>query len=246
MRFPFAGHGYTMPRAMSGPEGNAINDRRLGLLTTGGGHASATEILLLRHGESEGNQQGRFGGHGPTPLTALGRRQAETTARVLALEGRVAAIYSSDLPRAAETAAPLAELTGIASACTAALRERSVGAFTGLTFAEAEAAYPEAYGALMRREPDAYPPGGETSASCLDRAATVLDEALARYAGGRVVMVSHAYTINLILRRVMGVADPRVPLFFQTDNCALHRLRRSAGGTWTIAALNDRRHLAGM
>jgi broad specificity phosphatase PhoE len=128
-------------------------------------------------------------------------------------------------------------------ACTEALRERSVGAFTGLTFAEAEAAYPAVYSALMRREPDACPPGGETSASCLDRASAVLDEALARYAGGRVVLVSHAYTINLVLRRVMGVTDARTPLFFQTDNCALHRLRHSPGGTWTIAALNDLRHL---
>jgi probable phosphoglycerate mutase len=233
-----------MTCGMSGPEGNAIEDRRLGLLTTGGGHTTATEILLLRHGQSEGNQAGQFGGHGPTPLTGLGRRQAAATAQALTREGSFAAIYSSDLARATETAEPLAAATGIALIRTEGLRERSVGQFTGLTFAEAEAIYPEAYAALMRREPDACPPGGETSAMCLERASAVLDDALARFAGGRVVLVSHAYALNLILRRVVGVADPRTPLFFQTDNCAVHRLMRSSRGTWTIAALNDQRHLA--
>src|SRR3954471_15599612 len=92
----------------------------------------AAEILLLRHGQSEGNEGGRFGGHGPTPLTALGRRQAEAAARALAAEG-LTAIFASDLPRAMQTAEPTVAATGIAMTTTAALRERSVGVFTGMT-----------------------------------------------------------------------------------------------------------------
>src|SRR5205814_8039767 len=106
---------------------------------------SATEILLLRHGQSEGNEEGRFGGHGPTPLTALGRAQSDLTAQALAREGGVAAVYTSDLVRAVETARPIGRATGIHLVKTPALRERSVGVFTGLTFAEAELRHPEAF-----------------------------------------------------------------------------------------------------
>jgi broad specificity phosphatase PhoE len=203
---------------------------------------SSTEILLLRHGQSEGNENGRFGGHGPTPLTALGRRQAEATARALAAEGGLTAIFASDLPRAMQTAEPIVAATGIAMRTTPALRERHVGVFTGMTFAEAEAAHPEVFAAMMRRDPDACPPEGETSHDCLLRAGAFFDEVIARFAVGRVVLVAHAFTLNMLVRRLVGLQDsPSV--FFRTDNCALHRLKRSATGFWNVEALNDRRHL---
>src|ERR671920_988022 len=94
-----------------------------------------TRVLLVRHGQSQGNAERRFGGHSPTPLSELGRRQAEATANALAAEG-VTAIYSSDLLRAIQTAEPLARATGLEIRQTAALRERSVGLMEGLTFEE--------------------------------------------------------------------------------------------------------------
>jgi broad specificity phosphatase PhoE len=201
-----------------------------------------TEILLLRHGQSEGNEAGRFGGHGPTPLTARGRAQAEATARALAREGGLTLIYASDLPRAVETAQPIAAATGLAVQTTAALRERSVGLMTGLTFAEAEAQFPEAYAALMSRELGARPPEGETHAECLGRAMSVVDEVVARASSGRTLLVSHAATIHLVLSHLFGL-EHAAPVFFRTDNCAIHRLRRSPEGRWTVLALNDRAHL---
>ncbi len=205
---------------------------------------SSTEILLLRHGQSEGNEGGRFGGHGPTPLTALGRRQAEATARALAAEG-LTAIFASDLPRARQTAEPIVMATGIAMSTTPALRERHVGVFTGMTFAEAEAAHPDVFAAMMRRDPDACPPEGETAHDCLLRAGVFFDDVIERFEAGRTLLVSHAFTINLLLRRVLGLADSPT-VFFRTDNCALHRLKRSATGFWNVEALNDRRHLVGV
>jgi broad specificity phosphatase PhoE len=204
---------------------------------------STTEILLLRHGQSEGNESGRFGGHGPTPLTALGHAQAAATAAVLAAEG-LDAIWASDLVRARETAEPIAAATGLPLATTPALRERSVGVFTGMSFAEAEARYPAVFAALMRRDPDACAPEGEAVGDCLLRAGAFFDEQVAR-AEGRVLLVSHAFTLNLLLRRLCGLGDsPSV--FFRTDNCGLHRLKRTSQGFWNIEALNDRRHLAGV
>ena len=69
-----------------------------------------TRLFLIRHGQSAGNAEGRFGGHGPTPLSELGFKQAEVTAATIAKEG-VNAIYSSDLLRAVQTAEPLAKLS---------------------------------------------------------------------------------------------------------------------------------------
>jgi broad specificity phosphatase PhoE len=204
----------------------------------------ATEILLLRHGQSEGNQHGRFGGHGPTPLTALGHAQAAATARTLAAEG-LSAIYSSDLIRAVDTARPIAEATGLTIQQTAGLRERSVGVFTGLTFSEAEARYPEAFAALMRRESNVCPPEGETHGQASLRALAVLDKAVARFPQGRTLLVSHALTLYLVLLHVLGIehATHAHKLFIRTDNCALHRLRRTPEGLWTVMALNDKSHL---
>jgi broad specificity phosphatase PhoE len=204
------------------------------------------EILLLRHGQSEGNEDGRFGGHGPTPLTAKGRAQAEATARVLASEGGLSAIFCSDLARAVQTAEPICAATGIAMKQTAALRERSVGEMTGLTFAEAEARFPEAYAQLMGRVPDSCPPGGETHRAAQTRAVELLDAILARFTTGRVLMVSHSATLYLMLLHILGVdhATHASRFFIRTDNCALHRLRRAPTGIWTVFALNDRSHLA--
>jgi broad specificity phosphatase PhoE len=202
---------------------------------------SATEILLLRHAQSEGNENGRFGGHGPTPLTALGHTQAAATAKALAREGGLTAIFSSDLVRALETAQPICAATEIPLRATPALRERAVGLFTGLTFAEAEARHPVEFAAMMARDPGSCPPEGETAQACSMRAGAFVDATMAERTGERVLFVSHAFTINLLLRRLLGVESHLT--FFRSDNCGLHRLKRLATGLWTVDALNDRRHL---
>ncbi len=82
---------------------------------------SVTRLYLVRHGQSAGNAEGRFGGHSPTPLSKLGHEQAEITAKALAKE-RITAIYSSDLLRAVQTAEPLAELLNLPIIKTSAFR----------------------------------------------------------------------------------------------------------------------------
>jgi broad specificity phosphatase PhoE len=203
-----------------------------------------TEVLLLRHGQSEGNELGRFGGHGATPLTALGRAQATSVARALALEARIDAVYASDLPRAIDTAAPTATAFGVEIQTRPGLRERDVGDMTGLTFDEARDRFPVEYAAMMRRDATVRPPGGELHSERLALALPVLEEAVSAQAGGRVLLVSHAMTLQLVLFHILGVDArsvlPRLAL--RTDNAALHRLRFH-DGLWTVLALNDQRHL---
>ena len=203
-----------------------------------------TTIILCRHGESQGNAERRFGGHGPTPLTPRGREQARAAGRVLAKEG-IDTIYASDLVRAVQTADEIAQLCGLRPEHTPALRERSVGDLTGLTFEEAQVKYPEAYAALMRREWDACPPGGESHSQCAGRVATFLYDILGRDGGKRVLVVSHNLTLYHFIRKMLGLADnPQSPVvFFQIDNCALSRFQRLESGIWKCIALNERGHL---
>jgi 2,3-bisphosphoglycerate-dependent phosphoglycerate mutase len=206
-----------------------------------------TRVLLIRHGQSEGNAEGRFGGHTATPLSARGRRQAEATARALSTE-TFSAIYSSDLPRAIETAMPLARLTGLEVQRTEAFRERSVGVMEGLTFEEAAARHPEQYAALIRRDFDHVLLGGESYRQMLDRAARELDCAIAQHSGGRIIVFSHTGTICILALHLMGALDaPELrPVWIATTNCGIARFELRTDGFVRVLAVNDTRHLAGL
>src|SRR6266536_1691385 len=91
-----------------------------------------TRILLARHGETDWNHEERWQGHSDRPLNATGHRQAQALARRLAVEG-LAALYTSDLVRARETAAAVERVTGLAAA---GRRKIAPGANAGLTVVE--------------------------------------------------------------------------------------------------------------
>src|SRR5919199_593310 len=206
-----------------------------------------TRVLLVRHGQSQGNAERRFGGHSPTPLSELGRRQAEATARALATEG-LTAIYSSDLLRAVQTAEPLARATGLEINRTSALRERSVGLMEGLTFEEAAEKYPDEYAALLRRDFEHVLAGGESYRQLLDRAARALDEAIAANRGGTPAVFTHTGTACILALHLMGALDAPTlrPVWLSTDNCGINRFHLHADGFLRVRALNDTRHLIGL
>jgi broad specificity phosphatase PhoE len=209
--------------------------------------SEVTRVLLVRHGQSQGNAEGRFGGHTATPLSARGRRQSEATARALSSE-TFSAIYSSDLPRAIETAMPLARLTGLEVLGTEAFRERSVGVMEGLTFEEAAALHPEQYAALLHRDFEHVLLGGESYRQLLERAARELDRAIEQHRGGRIIVFSHTGTICILTLHLMGALDaPELrPVWIATSNCGITRFELRADGFVRVLAVNDTRHLAGM
>jgi broad specificity phosphatase PhoE len=206
-----------------------------------------TRVLLIRHGQSEGNAAGRFGGHTATPLSARGREQAEATARALATEN-LCAIYSSDLLRAIETAQPLAHLTKLEIQLTDAFRERSVGVMEGLTFEEAAQQHPEQYAALLHRDFEHVLRGGESYRQLLDRAARELDQAIERHRGTSIAVFSHTGTICILTLHLMGALDaPELrPVWIATNNCGITRFDLRADGFVRVHAINDTRHLAGL
>ncbi|HEV7893821.1 MAG TPA: histidine phosphatase family protein [Pyrinomonadaceae bacterium] len=206
-----------------------------------------TRVLLVRHGESRGNAERRFGGHTATPLSDLGHAQAEATARALASEN-INAIYSSDLLRAVQTAEPLARATGLPVEKTSAFRERSVGLMEGLTFEEAAAAHPEEYAALLRRDFDRVLSGGESYRQLLDRASARLDLAVEQNPGGTVAVFSHTGTICILILHLMGALDsPELkPVWISSSNCGVTRFAIQRGGLTRLLNTNDTRHLSGL
>jgi broad specificity phosphatase PhoE len=208
---------------------------------------SSTRILFIRHGQSQGNAEGRFGGHTATPLSPRGRVQAEATAHALATE-KISAIYSSDLPRALETAMPLARLTNLDVEESNAFRERSVGVMEGLTFEEAAREHPEQYQALIRRDFEHVLLGGESYRQMLDRAVRRLDRIIEQHRGGQVAIFSHTGTICILTLHLMGALDAQTlrPVWIATSNCGITRFELRRDGFIRVQAVNDTRHLTGL
>jgi broad specificity phosphatase PhoE len=147
-------------------------------------------VLLLRHGESEWNAQGRWQGHGDPVLTPLGREQASRAATQLA-SARIERIVSSDLARAHQTAQIVAVRLGLALECDALWRERDIGSWTGLTRDEISSRWPDEYAHFRAHEEHVRPGGGESDAMLRARAQRALAALRARYARARVLVVTH-------------------------------------------------------
>ncbi len=204
-----------------------------------------TRLYLIRHGQSAGNAEGRFGGHGPTPLSDLGRRQAEMTAKALAREG-ISAIYSSDLTRAVETAEPLARLLDLPIHQSPAFRERHVGVLEGLTFDESKEAYPKDYYALVNRNIHHVITKGESYRHLLRRITQKVNEVLRVHQGERVAIFSHTGAICFLTLHLLGAihrGTKQTPWLI-TSNCGINRFEIRNRSNIRVLAINDTRHLA--
>ena len=161
-----------------------------------------TTILIARHGQSDWNHEKRWQGHADRPLTERGREQAQALADRLA-HIELDAVYSSDLKRARDTAAAVAESQGLELQQLPDLREVDVGSWSGLTRAEAEERFPEGFA----RWRDGYPgwKDGETYEAMTDRVLRAVDEIAAEHEGGRVLVVSHGGPIRAMHAAALGL-----------------------------------------
>lgn len=203
-----------------------------------------TRLYLIRHGQSAGNAEGRFGGHGPTPLSELGVQQAEKTAKVLAKEG-INVIYTSDLHRAVQTAEPLAKLLGLPINKSDAFRERHVGVLEGLTFDESKQAYPKDYYALVNRKVHHIITGGESYRQLLRRLMAKFNEIVRTHPGEKIAIFSHTGAICFLTLNLLGAInrDTKQTPWIVTSNCGINRFELRGFRNVRLLALNDTRHL---
>jgi broad specificity phosphatase PhoE len=161
-----------------------------------------TTILLARHGESDWNRTKRWQGFADRPLTELGRRQASELGERLE-DTELDAIYSSDLQRARETAEVVARMKSLTVETTPDLREVDVGSWSGLTRAEAEARYPEAYARWLQGAEGW--DDGETYDQLGERVVRAIQRIAKDHDGQRVLIVAHGGTIRAIHAAALGV-----------------------------------------
>jgi broad specificity phosphatase PhoE len=165
-----------------------------------------TTLLLVRHGETDWNAEGKLQGHTDRPLNDFGRRQAKALADRLAGED-VAAIYASDLARAKETAEIVGTRLGLPVVIDADLREKNWGSWEGLTADERLAVEFQ----------------GETTEEHRERTLRAVRRIAERHPGQRVVIVTHGGSLRRIQAAVSGVALPVI------DNCAVWALAHEDG-----------------
>ena len=163
-----------------------------------------TELILIRHGQTELNRGPFFQGQIDVPLNALGLAQAERLAQRLAGE-RIDALLCSDLLRTRQTADPSSRRLALPAAADAGLREQHFGVFEGLTFDEVAKRHPDAFAGWLRHRPEFEVPGGESVGRFHARVIAALRAIGAAHANRRVAVVTHGGVLDMVWRTANGL-----------------------------------------
>jgi probable phosphoglycerate mutase len=193
-------------------------------------------LILWRHGRTEWNAAGRFQGRMDPPLDEVGRRQAVEAAPHLIASaglGEDTVVVSSDLERAADTAAALIRLLGVPLILDAGLRENGMGTWEGLTRDEVADRYPDQYADWLAGRP-VRGRGGEEPDEVAARALTAV---AALPPASVAVVVTHGGTSGRLVERLLGLAPQQRRLFGPLSNCAWSELREQSGA-WRLMRHN--------
>lgn len=201
-----------------------------------------TRLYLIRHGQSVWNRERKVQGQTNSPLTELGKKQAEAVAEVLA-DRKVDALYASDLTRAHETANVIGRKVNLQPKLDPRLREMSYGVLEGLTWDEAERQYPGMYAALRGGPPDRVIPEGESRLQLVARGRDFLASVVHRHEGQEIVAATHGGLIAYVLRSLLDIPLDAPPAF-RTPNCALTSFVFDKG--WRLETWSQVDHLAGL
>jgi broad specificity phosphatase PhoE len=199
-----------------------------------------TRLLLVRHGETDWNREHRWQGHAGPGLNALGVRQASAAAELLA-GSAPAAVYTSDLQRAAETAAVIGRRLGLDPTADARLREVDVGSWSGRTRAELAASDPQAFRRWAEGGNDGYP-RGETFVDLDRRATAAVHEIVDGHPNQVVVVVCHGGTIRAVVGAALGLPIRTRGRLATGPNGSISMLETRRVGL-AVAAYNESGHL---
>lgn len=195
------------------------------------------QIVLVRHGATDWNLQGRCQGSTDRELSEAGVRQAEQIATLLSDES-FQAVYSSDLRRARHTAELISRPHDLPVLIEERLRELDHGALEGLTFNEIKGRYGD-FLTRWRSEPaEICVPDGERLADVAERAWNGLNDIVQRHSNaGRLLVVSHNFPILGIVCRISGTHLNNYRTF-HLDPCGVTRLGYDTARGWEITQVN--------
>ncbi len=206
---------------------------------------SDRRIVLVRHGVTDWNREGRFQGHLDPPLSESGRHEARLAGDRLAADAamRPRRIISSTLARAAETAAAIGRACGVDVDLDARLIEIGQGEWEGRTHAELEVHDPERYREWRSASGIRQPPGGESIEAAAERVRSLLADVEASDVWP-ICVVSHGGTLRILVHQLLQLADGALRAM-DVDNAAIGAAAR-VGGRWRLERWNDALHLLGV
>ena len=164
-----------------------------------------TEIILIRHGETEWNSQQRMQGHSNSDLSEVGRAQIQALGELMKNES-FDHIYSSDSLRTRQTAEAITQYSGHTLQFDKRIREKNLGVFEGLTSTEAKERHPEIYRLFKTAGANYVIDEGESTQQLLERALDFIEEIRLRHLQERVVMVTHGGVVRVLMKYVLGLS----------------------------------------
>ena len=199
-------------------------------------------LLIVRHGETPWNAEGRLQGHTDIDLSEKGRQQAREVAKRLA-DTPIDVAYSSDLARAWHTAQIVLDQRDVPLNSNEGLRERFYGVFEGLTVEERQAQFPDEFAASLIKDLEFASPGGESALGTLRRMTGVIGEIKERHLNETVLIVGHGGSLRSAIIALMEL-PPEATWRFVMANCSLTVIDTYPDNA-VLGLYNDTSHLDG-
>jgi broad specificity phosphatase PhoE len=203
------------------------------------------QIVLVRHGATDWNLEGRCQGATDRELNAVGIRQAEEIAATLIRES-IDAVYSSSLKRAQRTAQFISEPHNLPVVIEEDIRELDHGELEGLTFNQIKESYPDFIRRWRTTPAEVQVPGGERLVDVAERAWQGLTRIVERHPTAETIaVVSHNFPILGIVCRITGTHLNNYRSF-HVDPCGVARLRCDSANHWSVTHINSQEYIPGM
>ena len=198
-----------------------------------------TEIILIRHGETEWNSQQRMQGHSNSDLSSVGQTQIQALGHWMK-NVPFDHIYSSDSLRAKHTAEAITQFSGHKLKIDLRLREKNLGVFEGLTSEEARERHPEDFRLFKTAGSKYVIDEGESTQQLQDRALEIVDEIRIKHPEERVLLVTHGGFIRVVMKHSLGLSL-ETPTLFLIRNTGVFRLVWE--DKWIVSQMGGVSHL---
>ena len=198
-----------------------------------------TEIILIRHGETEWNSQQRMQGHSNSDLSSVGQAQIQALGQWMK-NVPFDLIYSSDSLRAKQTAESITQFSGHELQFDQRLREKNLGVFEGLTSEEARERHPEVFRLFKTAGSKYVIDEGESTQQLQDRALEIVDEIRIKHPEEHVLLVTHGGFIRVVMKHSLGLSL-ETPTRFLIRNTGVFRLVWE--DKWIVSQMGGVSHL---